>query len=86
MRNNFMEAADFMIPRLHLQADKIHKAFSGIDLSGLSENRRMLAGDFPELNDSARKLSRSMLKIGLLPHEDNLSGLLRADFLPPEGS
>ena len=56
--------------------------FEGLKLPTLTENHRLLSGHAPLLEPAARQLSQNMLKIGLLPRESPLEGLVRGDFLP----
>lgn len=86
LRNRFRDAADLMAPRLRLHAEDVRLAFKGMELPGIADNRRLLAGAAPELLSSARTLSGSMQKMGLLSREDNFAALLNAEFLPSEGS
>ena len=83
--NSFRDASELIAPRMHLHPDKLRSVFKGLDLPEVDSNRRLLAGATPELLSSARKLSGSMVKAGLLSREDTLAALLHADFLPTEG-
>ncbi len=86
LRNQFRDAADLMAPRLRLHADEVRLAFKGMELPGIADNRRLLTGPTPELLTSARTLSGSMRKMGLVSREDNFAALLNAEYLPSEGS
>ncbi|MBP9712715.1 MAG: ABC transporter substrate-binding protein [Sterolibacterium sp.] len=82
MNQQFAEAAKLMEPRLQLPVQDLPQLFEGLKLPTLTENHRLLSGHAPLLEPAARQLSQNMLKIGLLPRESPLEGLVRGDFLP----
>lgn len=82
--HNPQDAAYRMASHLNLPADKALGVFKGMFQPDLVENHRLLDGNSPPLNDAARKISRLMVEEKMLPKDDNLASLLRADFLPTE--
>lgn len=73
-----------MAARLGISSSKVLPTFKGLMLPSVAENRRMLSGSSPQLLDMARRVSGSMVKDGLLPHDDNLIALAHDEFLPPD--
>ncbi|MFZ5774206.1 MAG: ABC transporter substrate-binding protein [Thermodesulfobacteriota bacterium] len=84
LRKNPQDAAYRMAPRLQVSAADFLSLFKGLVLPDAANNHRLLAGDRPALMESAHTLCTSMVKSGLLAQDDPLTGLIRADFLPPD--
>lgn len=80
LNHNPLDAAYRMSTHLGLPAEKVLSAFKGLLTPDLSNNLLLLSNS--DLLDSARKLSAIMVNSGLLRQEDNLSGLIRPEFLP----
>ena len=79
---NPQDAAYRMASHLGLPAAKVLAAYKGLALPDMANNYRLLANPLPELLDSARLLSDTMVKSELLKQNDTLDGLICADFLP----
>ena len=82
---NPYDSAFRMASRLHLQADRVLSEYKGLLLPDADNNRRLLAGARPELLETARRVSAIMVESKLLPRDDPMDGLLRAEFLPAAG-
>lgn len=82
LSHNPHDAAYRMSTHLGLPEGDVLLAYKGLLLPDASNNRLLLTGSLPPLLDSARKVSALMVEEGLLPHDDSLTGLLRAEFLP----
>lgn len=84
LNRNSHDAAYRMATRLGLPAADVLPAFKGLLLPDAANNCRMLRSSSPQLLDTARKISAIMVKEGLLPRDDTLASLIRADFLPSD--
>lgn len=82
LHRNPQDASYRMAARMGLPADKVLASFRGLVLPNAVNNRRMLTTAASQFSDSARKLSRLMVKEGILQHEDPLTELIRAEYLP----
>lgn len=85
LNHNPHDVAYRMSTRMGLPESDVLLAFKGLLLPDAINNRLLLTGSPPPLLDSARKVSASMVGGGLLPHDDPLTALIRADFLPSNG-
>lgn len=83
LNHNPHDAAYRMSAHLGLPEGEVLLAYKGLLLPDAINNRFLLAGSSPPLLNSARKLSALMVGEGLLPRDDPLAGLVRAEFLPP---
>jgi NitT/TauT family transport system substrate-binding protein len=86
LTRNPQDAAYRMAAHLKLQPADVLPAFRGLVLPDAAYNRRLLAGEPPELLVTASKLSAVMVKAGLLRLDDPMTALIRADFLPATAS
>jgi NitT/TauT family transport system substrate-binding protein len=86
LKRNPQDAAYRMSAHLGLPVVDVLPAFKGLVLPDAAYNYRLLVGSPPELLNSARKLSNDMFINKLLKHEDSLSTLINADFLPTDFS
>lgn len=66
-------AARAIAPRLQSTPEDVLRAFEGLTLPSLAENRRLLLGPAPAIADSGRRLAQSMLASGLLRRPVDLS-------------
>lgn len=82
IHRNPQDSSYRMATRMGLSADKVLASFRGLVLPDAANNRRMLTTAAPQFTDSARRLSRLMVREGILRHEDPLTELIRADYLP----
>jgi len=82
LTRNPQDAAYRMAGRLGLPASEVLSAYKGLLLPDSAHNLRLLAGAPPLLLVSARKLSDTMVKGGLLRGPDALADFVSADFLP----
>jgi NitT/TauT family transport system substrate-binding protein len=82
LNHNPHDAAYRMSMHMGLPEGEVLAAFKGLLLPDASNNRLLLTGSPPPLLESARKISASLVGEGLLPHDDSLTALIRADFLP----
>lgn len=83
LHRNPQDAAHRIAGHLNLPAADALLAFKGLVLPDVRANRRLLAGEEPDLATTARKLSRFLVGQGLIGDCDDLAGLIRPDFLPP---
>jgi NitT/TauT family transport system substrate-binding protein len=81
LNHNPHDVAYRMSTHMGLPEAEVLLAFKGLLLPEAISNRLLLTGFSPPLLDSARKVSASMVGEGLLPHDDPLTALIRADFL-----
>lgn len=81
---NPQDAAYRMASHLNLSPSDVLSAFKGLLLPNVAHNHQMLAGP-TLLRERAQQLSGVLLRAGLLQHNDNLAGLLDADYLPVRG-
>jgi NitT/TauT family transport system substrate-binding protein len=84
LMRNPQDAAYRMATRLNLPASKVLAAYKGLVLPDAHNNYRLLAGQPSELSKTAQKLLVIMLKAGLLKKSDDLTDLVRADYLPTD--
>lgn len=82
MNRNPHDAAFRMATHLNLPSAEVLRAFRGLVLPDVSNNRSLLSGSAPPLLDSARSIAATMGKEGLLSRDDPFAALIRADFLP----
>jgi NitT/TauT family transport system substrate-binding protein len=82
LNHNPHDAAYRMSTHMGLPEAEVLLAFKGLLLPDAINNRHLLTGSSPPLLDSARKVSALMVGESLLPHDDPLTALLCADFLP----
>lgn len=86
LKRNPQDAAYRLAAHLGLPVVDVLPAFKGLVLPDAAYNYRLLAESPPELLSSARKLSNDMFNNKILKHEDSLSTLINADFLPTDFS
>lgn len=79
---NPADAAQRMAPRLAVPASLVPSLFSEVQLPGLVENHRLLAGNPAPLDQVAARLARLMLRQQLLQRPVAIENLARADLLP----
>jgi len=84
IKHNPQDAAYRMTRHLKLPVADVLQAFKGLMLPDAASNYRLLSGVKPEILASVAKLSNTMVQSKLLPKEDTLGNLIRADFLPPD--
>jgi NitT/TauT family transport system substrate-binding protein len=84
IKRNPQDAAYRMTRHLKLPPADVLQAFKGLMLPDAANNYRLLSGAKPEILINVAKLSSTMVQSKLLPKEDTLVNLIRADFLPPE--
>ena len=82
LNRNPHDAAYRMAPRLNLPATAVLPSFKGLLLPDVANNRHILTGTQPEILETARKVSAIMVDSGLLPRNDDLTELIRPEFLP----
>jgi NitT/TauT family transport system substrate-binding protein len=85
LRRNPQDTAYRMADHLGLASAGVLAAFKGLLIPDIDNNHRLLDGVAPALQDAGRLLSDAMVKGKLLKQSDPLTGLIRADFLPPRG-
>lgn len=78
------DAASHMTQRMKLPESEVLRSFKGLSLPNAGNNRRMLTGSPPPLLGTAGSISLLMVGEGLLPGDDSLTALIRADFLPSD--
>lgn len=83
LRLNPQDAAYRISRRLALTGDETLQAFHGLQLPGLSQNKRLLANN-GRLLEVAGELSAIMLKAGLLSQADRLENLTNDLYLPEQ--
>ena len=76
------DAAYRMSARLKLPAEEVMSAFKGLVLPDLNNNIRLLAGDHPDLLDSAQLITKAMHEAGILHSETAMNGLIHPEYLP----
>lgn len=84
MNHNPQDSSFRMANHFNLPSSEVLALFRGMVLPDLANNRRLLGGDKPVLQGSARSLSEVMFQEKLLPQPDALDALLRDDFLGGE--
>lgn len=84
LKRNPQDAAYRMTRHLNLPVADVLQAFKGLVLPDAAYNYRLLSGNAPLLQSSARKLSKVMVEGRLLPREDALVDLIRTGFLPAD--
>lgn len=82
MHRHPMDAYAKMVPRMHLSAEEISKAFGGIHVMGLADNHLWLTGTKPALLVSASTVADIMYRSHLLQRLPDLKGLANPRFLP----
>lgn len=70
------DAARRMSPRLQISSEQLIESLKGVDLPNLSDNRALLAGDPPPLQDTMEEIMRFMVSEGLLASPVDLSHLI----------
>ena len=76
------DAAFRMSTRLNLPADEVLQAYRGLLLPDLDNNRRLLGGSSPDLQETTRALVDFKVEQGLLQASDDLSDLFSGRYLP----
>ncbi len=66
MRTRPSDSAERIAKRLKITPEDVTLSYEGLDLAGRDENIRMLVGEEAELNQTLKKLAKSMLKSELL--------------------
>ncbi|HEX5363196.1 MAG TPA: ABC transporter substrate-binding protein [Gallionella sp.] len=82
LNRNPQDAAFRMASHMNLPASDVLPAFKGLVLPDADNNRRLLTGAAPELRETASKVSHVMVETKLLPRDDDMKGLIHAEFLP----
>ena len=86
LHHNPQDTAYRMADHLGLPASGVQAAFKGLLLPDATNNYRLLGGAAPDLLTSTKKLSATMVKAGLLPHDDSLASLVTGNYVPPESA
>ncbi len=81
---NPQDAAYRMATHLNLPASQVLIAYKGLVLPNTANNYRLLTGAPPEIHTIAGRLSTRMLDAGLLKLPDQLTNLIRPEFLPTD--
>jgi NitT/TauT family transport system substrate-binding protein len=81
LNHNPQDSSFRMAHHLGIPAGEVLASFRGLVLPDRDNNRRLLGGDKPVLQGSARSLSEVMFREKLLPQPDQLEALIRGDFL-----
>lgn len=84
-REHTADANRRMAPRHGVTPDQMAALFNGIIIPGLAENRRLLSGNPPPLEETARQLIAVMYRAGLLRNNIDVTGMMQPRFLPEAG-
>jgi len=76
------EAYRKMAPRMQIPTPEVRKAFEGIQIMGLKDNRLWLTGDRPALMPAAKTVAKIMYQNHLLLKKPDLQGVIDPEFLP----
>lgn len=71
-----------MAPRMHIPVEEVRKAFGGIHVMGLADNRKWLTGKQPTLTPAANTVAEIMYQNHLLRRLPNTKGMANPRFLP----
>ncbi len=71
-------------PIYGVRPEQMKNLFEGLEIPDLAENRWLLNGDPPPLEETARELIVVMHRAGLLRDGVKISGMIEPDFLPAE--
>lgn len=82
-RHQAPQSTRLLAPRLGLKPAEVSRAFDGLRLFDLEQNRQMLAGSEPVLAQTARTLSELMVTQRLLRSAPSSASLADARWLPP---
>jgi NitT/TauT family transport system substrate-binding protein len=82
-RRHPIDADRRMAPRLGATLDEVTAMFNGMSIPDLAENRRLLAGHKPMLEEAARQLIPVMQRAGQLHGSVDVAGMIEPRFLPP---
>ncbi len=82
LTRNPHDAAYRMAMHLGLRVQEVLVAYKGLLLPDAANNYRLLAADKPLLLSSANSLATLMVENKLISQPDNLSSLIRDDYLP----
>ena len=75
-------AAEIMSKRLGLSPQQVLDSYDGLMLPSLAQNRQMLGGRSPRLQQTINQLGRVMKNNGLLPEWVDIQNLFNAEYLP----
>lgn len=81
INHNPHDASYRMAAHLNLPETEVMSSFKGLLQPEIVNNRRLLTGNPPPILAAARRISSLMVEEKLLPHDENLEMLIRADFL-----
>ena len=82
-RQNPQDAAHRIAARMKISPAEVIASYGGLRVPTLRDNLGLL-GENSSVADTARRLSSLMVARRFLPREDQLQGLLTADYLPAE--
>ena len=71
-----------MSKRLGLSPQQVLDSYDGLMLPSLAQNRQMLGGRSPRLQQTINQLGRVMKNNGLLPEWVDIQNLFNAEYLP----
>ncbi|MDX2470133.1 MAG: ABC transporter substrate-binding protein [SAR324 cluster bacterium] len=75
-------AAKLMSVRLKITPHEVLTSFQGLSLPSVKENHGLLSGQHPIINQTVKRLQKTLEKSGLLKQGVNLQGLISAQFIP----
>lgn len=80
------DASYRMAEHFKLPADEVMATFKGLVLPDLSNNTRLLSTASPAMLQSAAVVAHAMRAAGILHKPENLTGMIRAEYLPRASS
>ena len=83
-RRHPIDADRRMAPRLGVTLDEVTEMFKGMRIPDLAENRRLLEGSPPALEETAQKLIPNMQRANLLRDAVTVTDMIDPRFLPSE--